>query len=235
MASFFDPVAAVALFPTVSRGLGTTLLMVAPAIAAGSMLGLAIAVVRVRRTPVAHRLAKAYVSLFRGTPLLVQLFLAYFAAPGVLYTVGIDVRRADPIWFAIATLGLNQAAFLSEVFRSAIAAVGEGQIEAGRSLGLKEWQVGWLVILPQAALLALPGWGNGLVILFQETSLAFTIGVIEIMGAAHAAGVRSYQSLEAYAAAALLFIAISLALEAGFSLLARRLGSRGAPFRAVGA
>ncbi|RJG40579.1 amino acid ABC transporter permease [Mesorhizobium sp. DCY119] len=234
MASFFDPVTAVALVPAIAKGLGTTMLMVVPAITGGSMLGFAIALVRVRATPILDKLAKAYISVFRGTPLLVQLFLAYFAVPGLLYAMGIDVRRADPIWFAIATLGLNQAAFLSEVFRSAIAAVDEGQIEAGRALGLKEWQVGWLVVLPQAALLALPGWGNALVILFQETSLAFTIGVMEVMGSAHASGVRSYQSLEAYAAAALIFIAISLTLEAVFSLLARRLGAPGGTSPVVG-
>ncbi len=224
MASFFDPAAALLLVPSIARGLGTTLAMVAPAIVGGSILGLAIALVRVRALPVLAALAGAYVSLFRGTPLLVQLFLAYFAVPGLLVGIGIDVRRADPLWFAMVTLGLNQAAFLSEVFRSAIEAVPEGQVEAGRALGLREWQVGLLIVLPQAALLALPGWGNGLVILFQETSLAFTIGVIEIMGSAHAVGVRTYQSLEAYAAAALIFIGISLMLEAVFARLSRALG-----------
>lgn len=224
MANLFDPVAAMALLPVIARGLGMTATMVAPAITGGSILGLTLALVRVKAVPILAGMARIYVSVFRGTPLLVQLFLAYFAMPSLLIAVGVDIRRADPIWFAIATLGLNQAAFLSEVFRSAVLAVPEGQIEAGRALGLREWQTGLFVVLPQAGRIALPGWGNGLVILFQETSLAFTIGVVEVMGSAHAAGVRTFQSLEAYAAAALIFVAISLMLEGAFWIIARRQG-----------
>lgn len=234
MASFFDPIAAVALVPAIARGLGTTTIMVVPAIIGGSLIGLALALVQIRPVPFLGLVARIYVSAFRGTPLLVQLFLAYFAAPGILLALGLDVRRADPIWFAMVTLGLNQGAFLSEVFRSAIVAVPEGQTEAGLALGLKPWQALLLVVLPQAARLALPGWGNGLVILFQETSLAFAIGVIEIMGSAHAVGVRTYQSLEAYAAAALIFIALSLILEGLFSRLARYFGNPARPASTTG-
>ena len=209
-------------FPRLLARLPITLLIVAVAFACGFMLALAIAAARIHRVPVLGWLAVGYASFIRGIPILVLLFIVYIGLPLLAAPLGLDINRWDTLIFVLIAYSLNEAAFLSEIIRSAVLAVDPGQIEAARSVGLTSWQAFRRIVAPQAVQVALPSLGNSLVSLLKDTSLAYTLGVIDIVGIITSIRIRTYRSLEAYTAAAILFCALSLLLELLFQRLQRR-------------
>jgi amino acid ABC transporter membrane protein 1, PAAT family (TC 3.A.1.3.-) len=170
------------LFQQVLSRLPLTLLMLVASLMVGLFLGTLIAVIRIRKIPVLHQLMAIFISFSRCTPLLVQLFLIYFGLPQLLSAFGIYINDVSPLIFAIATFSLHISAYLAEVIRSAYIAVGEDQLEACYSVGMTYSQALRRVILPQAFVLALPNMGNTIIELLKDTVLAFTIGVVDIMG-----------------------------------------------------
>ncbi len=157
--------------------------------------------------------------------MLVQLFLILYGLPAILNPIlGINIGREwDAIYFACITFALNQAAFLSSIFYTAICSVPIGQSEAGYSVGLTESQNYRRIILPQALKTALPPFGSDLVGLFQNVSLVFTIGVIDIMGRAKSIGAVSGHTLEAYLFVAVIYIIISLVTRLLFAKVDRKI------------
>ena len=135
-------------------------------------LGVALAVTRSHAGPVARFIATAYVEVFRGTPVLLQLYVLYYGLASVV--------RLSPILAAILGLGLNYAAYEAEVHRGALAAVPRGQAEAARSLGLSRLQVLRHVLLPQSFRIALPALTNDFVALLKDSSLVSVITVVEL-------------------------------------------------------
>lgn len=146
-------------------------------------------------------LAKLYISLFRGMPTLVQLFLIFYGLPQ-LFPI---FRGMTALSAAIIGLGLKEAAYLSEIFRAAVNSVDKGQIEAGESLNIPHWKIFLYVILPQATLNALPATGNTFISLLKETSLAFTLGITELFGNAKMVAGESFKYFETYLAVGLLY------------------------------
>lgn len=190
----------------------------------GILLGLCVAVVRINRIPVLNQLTGIYVSFMRGTPMLVQMLVVFYGLPILVQGVfGLNINRWDRIIFIYITYTLNQGAFLSEIFRSSILAVSTGQSEAGYSVGMTRFQTFRRIVLPQAARIAVPSFGTDLVGLFHGTSLAFLIGVVDIMGRAKTIGTATKHVLEAYVFIALLFIIISMIIKGIFYLLDKRL------------
>lgn len=142
----------------------------------GLIIGLLIAIARLRGNGLVSRLAKTYVSIIRGTPLLVQIFIIYFGLPDF----GISL---EPLTAALISLSINIGAFLSETIRGAILSVPKGQMEAAVSLGMSYWQAMKRIILPQASRIAIAPMGNTFIGMLKETSLVSTITVTELLRA----------------------------------------------------
>lgn len=170
------------LFVKVLDKLPLTLFMMVVALFFALIIGVIIAIIRIQKIPVLSKIATLYLSFTRSTPLLVQLFLIYFGLPQLLLVINIDINSLDRLIFAISAFSFHTGAYLSEVIRSAYIAVGKDQLEAAYSVGMTYTQALRRIILPQAFVIALPDLGNNIIELLKDTSLAFTIGVIDIMG-----------------------------------------------------
>lgn len=163
----------------------------------GTTLGLITALIRVERVPILSPIFAVIVSFLRGTPIYVQLFIVYFE---LVRIAGLQVDRMAAVY---AAYGLNVGAFFSEIFRSSILSVPRAQIEAAYSVGLNKWQSYRRIILPQAVRIAIPSYGTTIIGLLQDTSIAFTLGVVDVMGKIKAVSAVVHRSLEGY------FVALS--------------------------
>jgi L-cystine transport system permease protein len=203
--------------------LPVTLGIVAYAIILGVFLGMVIALLRIHGQWFFQPFLRLYISFMRGTPMLVQILIVFYGLPIVLQALGIEANRWDKIVFVYIAFALNEGAFLSEIFRSSILSVPTGQMEAALSVGLTRWQAYRRIVLPQAIRIALPSFGTDFIALFHGTSLAFLIGVVDIMGRAKTLGASTKHALEAYLFIALLFIVASALLRLLFHFLDRKL------------
>lgn len=179
------------------------------------ILGVLSATCRTGGNPALRVLAYAYVEVFRAVPVLTQLFVIYFG----LAAIGI---RLSPIPAAIAGFGLNGGAYLTEVFRGGIEAVGRGQVEAAHALGLSRLRTIALIVFPQAFRVTLPSLVNFAIGLLKDTSLASAVAAPELSFNAHILVDRTFLSTQIYLLVALLYLAMSLPLAA----LGRRLERR---------
>lgn len=211
-------------FPKLLSRLHVTLYIVAVALFFGMLLGTYIAVVRLYKVPILSQLATAYVSFIRGIPILVLLYIVYIGLPLVVGFFGPNINRWDTLIFVMLAYIVNTSAFLSEIIRSAVAGVAIGQTEAAYSVGMTRWQTFRRIIAPQAIQIAMPSLGNTVISLLKDTSLAYTLGVIDLVGVIKAISTDTYRSLEAYAAAAIIFFLLSSILEQVFKWIERKIG-----------
>ena len=170
---------------------------------------------RIAAHPVPSAVAALYVSIVRGTPLIVQLFFVYFALP----QFGV-VLPAIPS--GIVALGFNYGAYMTEIFRAGIQAVPQGQREAARALGMSERAVMTRVVLPQALRIVIPAIGNEFIAMIKDSALVSFIGIQELLWRANTVGGREFRRLEALLVAALMYWILTLA----FSFLQERLERR---------
>lgn len=192
--------------PDLLRGAGMTLLLTIEGLAAGFVLGMAATLARTYGNKFWRGLAVAYIELFRGTPLLVQVFLLYYGLPGL----GITLTRE---WAAFIALGLNSGAYQAEYLRGAILAIGEGQMIAGRAIGMSKWATVLHIILPQSLRLAIPAWANEPVSLLKSTSVVFLIAVPELMARAKAIASRTYDPIGSYLAVAIIYLILVFVVD----------------------
>ncbi|WAD26809.1 cystine ABC transporter permease [Pseudomonadaceae bacterium T75] len=164
----------------------------------GLLLGFGLALLRLYAFWPLQWLARVYVSFFRGTPLLVQLFMIYYGLP----QLGIQL---DPLPAALIGFSLNMAAYTAEILRAAIASIDRGQWEAAASIGMGRAQTLYRAILPQAARTALPPLGNSFISLIKDTALAATIQVPELFRQAQLITARTFEIFTMYLAAALIY------------------------------
>lgn len=164
----------------------------------GLLLGFSLALLRLYGFWPLQWLARVYVSFFRGTPLLVQLFMIYYGLP----QLGIQL---DPLPAALIGFSLNMAAYTAEILRAAIASIDRGQWEAAASIGMGRAQTLYRAILPQAARTALPPLGNSFISLVKDTALAATIQVPELFRQAQLITARTFEIFTMYLAAALIY------------------------------
>lgn len=196
------------LLPILFRYLGTTLEMALWGVVFALILAVIIANIRVFKVPVLNQLSQLYISFFRGTPLLVQLFLLYYGLPQLFpIMVGIDAFSA-----AVIGLTLHFASYMAESIRAAIIGIDRSQMEASISIGMTPSQSMRRIILPQAARVALPSLMNYFIDMIKSTSLAFTLGVAEIMAKAQMEASSSFRFFEAFLAVALIYWAVVLVL-----------------------
>ena len=206
------------LAPTLLSYVPVTLAMAAGAMALALALAMALALVRVARVPVVDALARLFISFFRGTPLLVQLFLFYYGLPQVIPAF----TAMNGVTAAVMGLTLHFSAYMAESIRAAILGVDRSQWEASRAVGMTEGQALRRTILPQAARVAAPTLVNYFIDVIKSTSLAFTLGVTELMGAAQKEAAGSFRYFEAFVLVALIYWVIVEAL----SFAQRRLEGR---------
>ncbi|HWL80189.1 MAG TPA: amino acid ABC transporter permease [Roseomonas sp.] len=193
-----------------------TLLLSLAAFAGGAVGGLLVALARSGRIPALRWAAFGYIKLFQGTPLLMQLFLAFFV-PGIF---GISV---DPWGAATLGLSLHASAFLGEIWRGAIETVPKGQWEASAALGLKYWRQMRLIVLPQALRVAIPPTVGFLVQLIKATSLASIIGFVEITRAAQVINNAVFQPFTIFGLVGLAYFVICWPLSAYSKRMEQRL------------
>ncbi len=201
--------------PDLLRGAGMTLLLTIEGLAAGFALGMAAALARAYGNKFWRGLAVTYIELLRGTPLLVQVFLLYYGLPGL----GITLTRE---WAAFIALGVNSGAYQAEYLRGAILAIGEGQMIAGRAIGMSRWATVFHIILPQSLRLAIPAWANEPVSLLKSTSVVFLIAVPELMARAKAIAAKTYDPIGAYMAVAIIYLVLVFGVDWVMKWLERR-------------
>lgn len=208
-----------ALFPILFKYLGITLEMSLIGFAVALVLSLFLALVRVFKVKVLNTLVVVYISFFRGTPLLVQLFLLYYGLPQIFpIFVGMDAFTATVIG-----LSLHFSAYMAESIRAAILGIDKNQMEASLSVGMTQLQAMKRIILPQAARVATPSLMNYFIDMIKSTSLAFTLGVAEIMAKAQMEASSSFKFFRAFMAIALIYWVVVIFFTQIQSLLEVRL------------
>jgi L-cystine transport system permease protein len=206
------------LFQQIVERLPITLTLLLLSILFGILLGFVIAFARMQKRKIPYAAATFYLSFMRCTPTIVQLFLVFYGLPQLLLLFGIDVNNWDTMIFAVITFSLHSAAFFSEVIRSAYLAVGTSQQEAANSVGMSYGQTLRRIILPQALGIAIPNLSNNVIILLKETSLAFSIGITDIMGQVQIIIGNNYGTnvFQVYILVAILYWILSIIIERGF-------------------
>ncbi|WP_290490160.1 MULTISPECIES: amino acid ABC transporter permease [unclassified Aerococcus] len=202
----FDFAYMVEILPELLGYLPITLYLTLASMAIAVIIGGLFSVVLVNKVPVLTQIIQVIMSFFRGTPPIVQLLLIYFGLPQILpIATGMSAETAS-----ILTFSLNTAAYLAEVFRAALVSVDEGQVEAAMTVGLTYGQTLRGIVLPQAVRNAIPGTGNTFVGLLKNSSLAFTIGVVELLAQGKLFASNSLKFFEAYFAVALIYWALTI-------------------------
>lgn len=189
------------LVPILLKYLPLTLQMAGVGMVLALILACLFAVVRVLGIPVLNQLTIIFISFFRGTPLLVQLFLFYYGLPQLFSALTV----IDGITATIMGLTMHFSAYMAESIRAAIVGVDRSQTEAALSTGMTNSQLMWRIVLPQATRVALPTLMNYFIDMIKATSLAFTLGVTELMGATQKEAAGSFLYFEAFIVAAILY------------------------------
>ena len=208
--------------PEILYALPLTLWILIVTIVIGSLLGALLAWGQLYRDEVIVSISKGYVCVLRCTPPIVLLFMVFYGLPEFLeWWLGLDVNGWSRTVFVITAMTLLYAATISEVFKSAYLAVPNGQLEAGLSIGLTEFQTFQRILLPQAFRFALPNISNAILNLLKDTALAYTIGLADIMGAGNLLIGRNLgnYSLETYTAVAVVYWTLALLLALGNQFL----------------
>jgi L-cystine transport system permease protein len=210
-------------FPKLLPYLGITFYIVAMSIVLGLVFGLLVALPRLYNVPVLKRVSEVYVSFFRGTPILIQLFLIYYGLPEILKIFHLDVAKWPVLFFVILAYTLNAAAFTSENIRAAVNAVDRGQMEAAYAIGMNGYQAFTRIMIPQALAIGIPVFTNHVLGTLKDTSLAYTLGVMDITGKSTTLGTATLHFIEVYVDLSLIYLLVSMVLERLFLKLERRL------------
>jgi len=222
----FDLSVALQSIPALLSYLDVTLIVGISSIVLGSLLGFVLASFKLSHHKSLKYLAVAYTYIMRCTPSIVLLFIVFYGLPQVADALfGLDLNQLHRGVFAVITFTLLFGAYISEVFRAAYLAVPKGQYEAAVSLGLSSWKAFYHVIFPQATLVALPNFGNSVINLLKEGALAYTIGLIDLIGKGNLIIAQNYGAygIEIYFACMLLYWAMTIAIEKGVARLEKHL------------
>ena len=212
----FDMNLVVNSFPLLLIGAGVTIQITVLSTAIGFVIGLIVGVARISNLRVLRVLAEVYVEFFRGTPLLVQIFLFYFALPVI------TGQRIDPFIAAISACGINSGAYVAEIFRAGIQSVDDGQMEAGRSLGMTWLQTMRYIIVPQAFKRVIPPLGNEFIAMLKDSSLVSVIGFEELTRRGQLIIAKTYGSFEIWMSVAVIYLVMTLTISRFVAYLERR-------------
>ncbi|MDU2064340.1 MAG: amino acid ABC transporter permease [Sporomusaceae bacterium] len=228
----FDPLYILTVIPELLPFLGITLAVVLSSVFLGSLLGGLLATAKLSEKPLLRFLANAYTGIIRCTPSIILLFIVFYGLPKFCLEVfDYDINEFHKMFFVITTFTLLFAAPVSEVMRSAYLAIDRGQYEAAVSIGLTPIQALRRIVIPQAAIIALPNFGNSFISLLKEGALAYTIGLIDVLGSGNLIIAQNYGSyaLEIYLALSAIYWAMALLFEKAFFMLEHRLSRHKRP------
>lgn len=206
-------------YKTLIVGLEKTLIITISALVIGVIIGTVVAILKVfsegnKRLKIVDVLCNIYLTVIRGTPVVVQLLISFF----IIFTTA-----KDGTWVAALTFGINSGAYVAEIIRSGILAIDKGQMEAGRSLGFSKVQTMWLIILPQAFKNILPAIGNEMIALLKETSVAGYVAVTDITKAGNQIKNTTYDQINPIMLVAIIYLLMVLILTRLLKLMERRL------------
>lgn len=207
---------ALASLPSLIRGAVVSLEIATLSCIIGLTLGTFIGLMQEYAHNIIRWIVNIYVTVIRGTPMLIQIFIAYYVLP----QIGIFIPE---FWAATLAIGLNSSAYISSIVRSGIASVGKGQIEAAQVLGFSTVQTIHLIILPQALRVVLPSLGNEFITLIKDSALASIIGVVELSKEGSIIRSRTYDSLTIFPIVALLYLIMTTTLSVGMHYLEQRM------------
>lgn len=211
------------VLPTLLKFIPVTLFYFLVPTAISLVFGAWICKVRVGKKNVLYRIVSLFVSFFRGTPGLVQLYLVFFGLPKLAEVFGANINRWDAGIFYIIATCLNFSSFVSEAYRGAYQAMDKGQIEAGYSIGFSKWQAFIYITVPNTLKIALPNLKNLEIDLLKGTATAYVIGVIDVMGRAnkYVSQHKGYGQIWILLAAGLVYFIINVLVEVTFRLIER--------------
>lgn len=225
------------IFTTVVKGVQVTIFVTVVAFLSASAIGLVLAVMSLSRALVLRQIARFYIEIVRGIPILVLLFyIAFVGAPAlviginaVIEPLGVEPMRTRDLslmWRAILALTIGYSAFIAEVFRAGIQAVDSGQTEAAKALGFSGWQRFRLIVFPQALRTILPPLGNDFIALIKDSSLVSVLGVADVtqLGKIYASG--SFRYMETYNIVAVIYLMMTIGLSLALRALERRLRAK---------
>jgi len=210
--------------PRLLQGTLLTLELVVLALVAGGLLSVPLALLRVSANPVLRALPLAYTFFFRGTPLLVQLFLFYYGLAqfeAVRESVFWPIVR-EAYWSALIVFTLNTGAYTTEILRGAIQAVPRGEVEAALALGMPRATLYRRIVLPRAYRIALPAYGNEIILMLKASALASTITLLDLTGMARTVIAKTYLPVEIFLVAGAIYLVLTFLLVNGFRLIERR-------------
>ncbi|MBR3722812.1 MAG: amino acid ABC transporter permease [Selenomonadaceae bacterium] len=202
--------------PLLLTGAAVTVEITALSITLGIIIGLFAGIARISKIRPLRYAAAVYVDFFRGTPLLVQIFIIYFALP--LLTG----QRIDPFIAAITACGINSGAYVAEIFRAGITSVDKGQMEAGRSLGMTWVDTMRYIIIPQAFRRVIPPLGNEFIALLKDSSLVSVIGFEELTRNGQLIIARTYGAMEIWLSVAVIYLIMTLSISRFVAYLEKR-------------
>ncbi len=202
--------------PLLLAGAGITIEISAISVGLGLAIGCLVSIIRLTQFRLLRYLGNVYVDFIRGTPLLVQIFLVYFALPAIIG------QRVDAFFAAISACSINSGAYVAEIFRGGIQSIDNGQMEAGRSLGMSWWQTMRYIILPQAFKRIIPPLGNEFIAMLKDSSLVSVIGFEELTRRGQLIIARTYASFEIWLAVALIYLLMTFVVARLTGILERR-------------
>lgn len=211
--------------PKLLEGAYLTLELVAISVVVGLLVAIPLGMARASRHWYVRALPFSYIFFFRGTPLLLQLFLVYYGLAqfdAVRESIFWPYLR-DPYWCALLAMTMHTAAYIAEIIRGAIQAVPPGEVEAARALGMSRGQTMWHITLPRAARIGLPAYSNEVILMLKASSLASTITLLELTGMARTIIARTYLPVEIFFAAGLFYLVMTFVLVQFFRWLERKL------------
>ena len=195
-------------FPKLLSAAVVTLKLLSLSLFFGIFIGLLFAILRLNKNPLINKFAYGYSYVFRGTPLLVQIFIIYYGLGQIEYfrSTFLWVVFKEPYWCAIIAFSLNTGAYTSEILRSAFQTIKPGIIEAGKSLGISNKIIFYKIQIPVAIRQSLPAYGNEIILMMKGTSLASTVTLMDITGVAKHIVSTTYKPLEVFILAGCIYL-----------------------------
>ncbi|WP_293820212.1 amino acid ABC transporter permease [uncultured Parolsenella sp.] len=210
-------------WPLLAAGFQMTIFVTVISLVIAMFLGILTCLMNLSKVPVLRGVAKFYIWLIRGTPMLVQGFYLYLAVPQIVQATINPDFRLDIVTASVITLTLNAGAYLAEIFRGAIQSVDKGQMEAARSLGVSQAKSMQQIILPQAVRICLPSLVNQCIITLKDSTIMYALGLPEVMNQAKVYVGRTFNSFATYTWVALMFLVITSVLMIVSSQLEKRM------------
>ena len=212
-------------FPKLLNATLVTLKLISASLVFGIFLGIFFAILRTGKNKFLKGFSYYYSYIFRGTPMLVQLFIIYFGLAQIeaLRSSFLWVVLKEPYWCAIISFALNTGAYTSEILRSAFETVDKGYIEAGKSLGITKNKIFYKIKLPIAIRQSLPAYGNEMILMLKGTSLASTVTLMDLTGVAKFIISTTYKPIEIFIVAGSIYLFITFLIHTFISLIERKL------------